>query len=251
MAVRKSINLLPGVFQTATNEKFLSATVDQLISEPNLKNLYGYIGRQFAPTYKSTDSYILEGTNDRQNYQLEPSTIVKTDSGDTTFFASYIDFLNQVRYHGGSTTDHSRLFASEYYSFDPQISFDKFVNFGQYYWLPNGPSTVQVNTSGVELIQTYLVARDETSGSYLYTANGQVNNTLILARGGSYSFEVEQSAEFWIQSELGLDGRVNATPTISTRAVLGVENNGTSSGIVTFNVPQRDAQARFTAMNTA
>lgn len=251
MAVRKSINLLPGVFQTATNEKFLSATVDQLISEPNLKNLYGYIGRQFAPTYKSTDSYLLEGTDDRQNYQLEPSTIVKTESGDTTFFCSYVDFLNQVRYHGGNTTDHSRLFTSEYYSFDPQISFDKFVNFGQYYWLPNGPSTVQVNTSGVELIQTYQVSRDETSNSYKYTAGGQVNNTLILARGGSYTFEVDQSAEFWIQSELGLDGRVNATPTVSTRAVLGVDNNGSSSGVVTFNVPQRDAQARFTAMNTA
>jgi hypothetical protein len=53
MTVRKSINLLPGIFQTDVNQKFLSATVDQLISEPNLKKTNGYIGRTFAPTYKA------------------------------------------------------------------------------------------------------------------------------------------------------------------------------------------------------
>ena len=34
MAARKSINLLPGVFRTDVNDKFLSATLDQLVSEP-------------------------------------------------------------------------------------------------------------------------------------------------------------------------------------------------------------------------
>ena len=77
MAARKSINLLPGVFRTDVNDKFLSATLDQLVSEPALKNLYGYIGRKFAPTFANGDSYITEGSTDRQNYQLEPSTIIK------------------------------------------------------------------------------------------------------------------------------------------------------------------------------
>ena len=62
MAARKSINLLPGVFRTDVNEKFLNATVDQLVSEPSLTTLYGYIGRQFAPTYQKGDSYVTEGT---------------------------------------------------------------------------------------------------------------------------------------------------------------------------------------------
>lgn len=86
MAARKSINLLPGVFQSDANKKFLSATVDQLISEPALKNLYGYIGRKFAPTFVNGDSYITEDSTDRQNYQLEPSTIIKDDQGDTYGF---------------------------------------------------------------------------------------------------------------------------------------------------------------------
>ena len=75
MAARKSINLLPEVFRTDVNEKFLSATLDQLISEPSLKNLYGYIGRKFAPTFAQADSYITEDSDQRQNYQLEPATI--------------------------------------------------------------------------------------------------------------------------------------------------------------------------------
>ncbi len=142
MAVRKSINLLPGVFQTDANEKFLSATIDQLISEPSMKNLYGYIGRKFSPTSHPGDSYVTEDTSERQTYQLEPSTIIKNDQGEITFFASYVDFLNQVRHYGGLTDNQSRLFNSEFYSFNPGISFDKFVNFSQYYWLPNRPVAV-------------------------------------------------------------------------------------------------------------
>ena len=250
MAIRKSIELLPGVFRTDVNEKFLSATIDQLISEPALKNLYGYIGRKFAPTYKNSDSYVIEDSLDRQYYQLEPSTIIKDASGEITFFSSYIDLLNKIKYYGGLTEDHSRLFASEYYSFDPKISFDKLINFGQYYWLPNGPTSVQVNTSGIELTKTYTVARNVSSARYDFTTGGAKNNTIVLARGGSYTFTVDQSSEFWIQSELGTDGVLTATPSISSRNVLGVENNGATVGDVVFNVPQKDAQDRFIKMTT-
>ena len=145
MAARKSINLLPNVFRTDVNDKFLSATLDQLISEPSLTNLYGYIGRKFAPTFVNGDSYITESSADRQNYQLEPATIITDADDNTTFFASYIDFLDKIRYYGGLTDDHSRLFTGEYYSYDPRISYDKFVNFGQYYWIPNGPPAVQID----------------------------------------------------------------------------------------------------------
>ena len=43
MAIRKSSALLPSVFQTNKNAKFLNATVDQLISEPNLKRFNSFI----------------------------------------------------------------------------------------------------------------------------------------------------------------------------------------------------------------
>ena len=96
MAARKTVNFLPTIFQTEVNSKFLSATVDQLVSEPNLKTVHGYIGRKFAPTYKARDSYIIEDSADRQNYQLEPSIVVRDDSNNITFFASYTDLLNKI-----------------------------------------------------------------------------------------------------------------------------------------------------------
>ena len=249
MAARKTLKFLPTIFQTDVNSKFLSATLDQLVSEPNLKTVHGYIGRKFAPTYKTRDSYVVEDSADRQNYQLEPSLLIRDEQQNITFFASYLDLLNKIEYYGGIVTDHDRLFASEYYSFDPHISFDKFVNFTQYFWLPNGPDPVDVSTGSVELSKTITVTRNAATGSFEFSSGGVVNNTLILARGGSYTFVVDQPGyPFWIQTELGIDGRLNAAPNLSSRDVLGVENNGEDVGQVIFNVPPSDAQDRFTGM---
>ena len=249
MAKRKTQTFLPQVFQTDTNQKFLSATMDQLVSEPDLTTLYGYVGRKFAPTYTSTDSYVIESNSDRQNYQLEPSIVIKDDQNNITFFATYLDLLAKIRYYGGITTDQNRLFEQEYYTFDPLISYDKFVNFSQYYWLPNGPDPVEVSTSGVDLTITYTVERDAPNNRYVFKNNGVVDSSIILARGGVYEFIVDQPGyPLWIQTELGTNGKLLATPTLSSRDVLGVENNGTDQGTITFRVPQATAQDRFLSM---
>ena len=250
MATKKTSNFLPTIFQTDVNNKFLSATMDQLVTEPNLRNIYGYIGRTFAPTYKNKDSYVIENSANRQKYQLEPSIVVRNEQKEITFFAGYNDILNKIEYYSGLTANHDRLFDGEYYSFDPQISFDKFVNFSQYYWLKDGPDPVDVNTSGVDLEKTFTVTRNANISRYNFITGGLVKNTITLARGGQYTFEVDQlGAGFWIQTELGVDGLVNATPTVSTRDVLGVINNGAETGTITFNVPQATAQERYVLMN--
>jgi len=250
MATRKTQTFLPQIFQTDTNQKFLSATMDQLVSEPDLQTLYGYIGRKFAPTYKSGDSYVIESSEDRQNYQLEPSILIKDDQNNVTFFATYLDLLAKIRYYGGITTDQNRLFEQEYYAFDPLISYDKLVNFSQYYWLPNGPDPVAVSTSGVDLTTTYTVERDAPNNRYIFLDNnGAVASTIVLARGGVYEFVVNQPGyPLWIQTELGTDGNLLATPTLSSRDVLGVVNNGIDVGTIKFSVPQSTAQDRFLSM---
>jgi len=50
---------------------------------------------------------------------------------------------------------------------------------------------------------------------------------------------------FWIQVDPGVDGKLIATPNISSRDVLGVENNGEDLGTVTFNVPTATAQSFY------
>lgn len=50
---------------------------------------------------------------------------------------------------------------------------------------------------------------------------------------------------FWIQTVPGVAGTLPTTPNISARQVLGVSNNGEDLGVVSFDVPQADAQAFY------
>lgn len=245
----KTLDFLPLVFQTPANQKFLNSTLDQLVAQPDFKKVNGYIGRKFAPTYKVGDNYIQEPTTDRQNYQLEPSVVSLDSKGNTQFFSTYTDLLQQIEYYGGITNNHTRLFSQESYSFDGQFDFDKFVNFNQYYWLPSGPSPVGVYSIPVDTQQTYTVTRNLLLNAYNLSGYNSSNPELILARGGTYQFEVNQPGfNFWIQTEPSLDGSRLTQPNINTRQVLGVTNNGTDNGIINFIVPQQDAQDGFVTM---
>jgi len=254
MAVNKSIQFLPEIFRTKTNEKFLHATVDQLISEPNLKKVNGYIGRKLAPSYKTTDSYIQEPSADRQNYQLESSIIIKNPITDEIeFTTTYFDLINQIAYHGGLSNNHDRLFKSEYYTYDPKIDLDKLINFSQYYWLENGPDAVTVSASGVPLEFTFNVVYDSVTKTYNFTGqNGIPNPTITLARGGVYDFAInDPDNNFYIQTRPGESGVDPLNLSISTREVYGVTNNGTDFGVTRFTVPLVNAQIMWTGMPLA
>lgn len=245
-------NLLPSIFRTKTNRKFLNATIDQLMSKPDIRKVNGYIGRTFAPTYNVLDNYNPEPSALRQHYQLEPSVVVTDANDNVKQFSSYIDLIEQIQSEGGLVNDHSRLFSGETYSFDGLVDFDKLVNFNQYYWLPDGPDTVQIFSNEIIFERTFKVVRDENTGSYYFSFNGSTSNPVIkLAHGGVYKFEVNQPGHpFWIQTEPGVSGVKENQPNISTRAILGVENNGTDVGVITFRVPQANAQDYYVAMPT-
>ena len=254
MAQIKTSNFLPEVFRTNANKKFLNATLDQLVTQPDLRNVNGYVGRKFAPTFKSTDNYQPEPTTLRQNYQLEPSIVVKSKvTGETEFFSSYIDLLQQISHNGGLIDNQSRLFANESYSFDGLFDFDKFVNFNQYYWLVDGPDPVSVYGSSVPTTETFTVTRNPATGTYMFSTSGSVENpTVRLARGGVYKFIVNQPGHpFWIQTDAGTSGTKPNQTNISSRAVLGVTNNGIDVGTVTISVPQASAQDFYVRMPLA
>lgn len=254
MAASKTLNFLPEIFRTDANKKFLSATIDQLISEPNFKRINGYIGRRVAPAFKASDNYILEDDKSRQNYQLEPCVISQDPSTERVdFFSSYRDLLQKISYYGGNVTDHDRLFSNEYYTFDGCFDLDKFINFNNYYWVPNGPESVDIFAGNVDSEGEYAVSRDTATGGFNFTGRGnETNPVLTLARGGTYIFRVNQPGhKFWIQTEPGIAGVKTTQANISTREILGVINNGNDQGTVTFRVPLSTAQERFTAMTLA
>ena len=53
-----SSDFLPKFYRTNANQKFLQATLDQLIQPGQAEKIEGYFGRKTAKAYKSTDSYI-------------------------------------------------------------------------------------------------------------------------------------------------------------------------------------------------
>lgn len=245
MPITKTINFLPAVFQTETNQKFVNATLDQLVTEPNLIPLNGYVGRQFAPGFDSSAEYIIEPNSQRQHYQLEPSVVVKNPiDGNVDFHSSYLETLQKVGFYGTNTSDQSRLWSNEYYSYDPKINLDAFINFGQYYWVPNGLTAVPVFSSTVPLEKTFFIYPNGNDKDYNVSGYGAIQNPeIILARGGTYTFNINQPGKpFWIQTDPGLSGKQINNNNLSSRQVLGVTNNGTDQGIITFTVPQSSSQ---------
>ena len=130
-----SSELLPKYFRTDANKKFLQATVDQLIQPGTVKMVNGYIGRKNSKSTSGADIFIQASDTSRQNYQLEPGLVIKDSLENTNFFKDYLDYINQLGVFGANTKNHSRLNTQEFYSWDPHIDWDKFVNFQQYYWL--------------------------------------------------------------------------------------------------------------------
>jgi len=251
MAAFKTLQFLPEIFRTDTNRKFLNATVDQLVSEPNLTKVNGYIGRKLAPSYKTTDSYITEPTKARQDYQLEPSIIIKDPATNKlTFATTYNDIVNKINFYGGFGSNQNRLFDNEYYSYDPQIDLDKFVNFAQYYWLENGPGAVTITATTVPLEQTFTISFDITTQTYRFSGYNNIPNPVItLARGGRYTFvSNEPGNKFYIQTAPGSLGVDPSVPNLSTRTVLGVSGNGQDVGDTVFQVPVESAQVQWSSM---
>ena len=253
MAFYNSINLLPETFRSQTNIRFLGATLDQLITDSANVPIDGYIGRRFAPTYQLGDNYNPEPTKQRQDYQLEPGIVIKDNQANVLLNSTYVDLLNALSKEGGINSNQERLFSDTFYTFDGHFDFDKFVNYNNYYWLPNGPAAVTVSSGTTPLLADYTVTRNTSLGGYTFSGvTGHADPQITLSRGGTYSFTVNQPGfPFWIQTESGTSGVDATVPTVSTREILGVTNNGTDVGVITFTVPQSSAQDFYTQMSLA
>ena len=253
MSTVSTVNFLPEIFRTAQNQRFLGATFDQLVSDASNVKLDGFVGRTFAPTYKVGDNYVPEISADRKNYQLEPAIVVKDTSGKVVSTSGYVDMTQGVQNIGGIINDPQRLFSSESYGYDGKFDYDKFVNYSNYYWLPDGPSPIQLFSNAVPYQQAFSVVRSSAEGGFVFSGlGGHANPQLTLARGGNYTFQIDQAGgNFWIQSAAGVDGVNPLLQTVSTREVAGVTNNGISSGIVQFNVPLASAQDFYILMPIA
>jgi hypothetical protein len=273
MARTRSVDFLPEIFQTDANKQFLAATLDQLIQEPKFKKTQGFIGRTVGPGANPNDKYVIEPNKTRADYQLEPGVVSLIPDTDTIKNAiTYPGMNDAIGFQGGNQARPDQLYESNYYTWDPFIDYDSFVNFSQYFWLPNGPQVVDVHAAGVAVTDNFVVNRE--NGVYTFSGVPGDNPRLELVRGGSYTFQVAQNAKETVNyrvrntgtSAYSIDFENNPTLTlargntyvfnlaltgvypfwikdlpttgISNAYDSGVTRNGSAVGSITFTVPQ-------------
>ena len=202
---RQTARHLPNFFRTDPNKKFLGGTLDPLTQPGKLTRINSYIGRKDIPNYEFADNYVEEDTTARQSYQLEPS-FVHDDivTGKVEWYADYIDYMNSLKYFGVFTGNHSNLNKSEAYAWDPNIDWDKFVNYKEYYWLPNGPDPITVYGEKETIVSEYTITSrlDDDNVAYIFSPDGlSVNPTLTLYKGQTYEFTINaKGAPFCIKT---------------------------------------------------
>jgi hypothetical protein len=247
MARIRTLNFLPDIFQTPSNAEFFGATLDQLVNPPSITKIQGYVGSRFGTGVNAKDYYVVEPTKTRVDYQLDPGVVfTKPNESVAKDFISYPGILDSIAMQGGIVDNNSRLFTSQFYSWDSFTDLDKTINFNQYYWLPEGPPAVTVAAASVFSKENYTVT--DLPNGYSIAAGagaGTINPTLTLLRGGTYTFSVSQTSQFWIQGAPGVSGYSPLQPNQPVRDVFGVSNNGASTGIVTFAVPSKTAQDEY------
>jgi hypothetical protein len=191
---RKSSQHLPRYFRTEVNNKFLSSTFDQFMQPGVAEKLNGFVGRKQAKAFQSQDFYIGDVSRERENYQLEPASVIKDNFGNVDFYADYNDYRNQIRNLDGAVDNDSVLSRQEFYAWNPHIDWDKFVNFREYYWLPNGPQSVPIAGESVDVETTYTVTSVDNidNFAFVFTPDGLTQNPeLTLYRGITYRFEID------------------------------------------------------------
>jgi hypothetical protein len=231
---RQTSDLLPRYYRTDANKKFLSATLDQLTKPGKVKKLTGYIGRAYAKSTVADDVFLQASTTERQNYQLEPAAVIQDYLGNVTFFKDYIDHMNHIEVFGGIVNNHARVNEQEFYSWDPHIDWDKFVNFEQYYWLPDGPPAVEVIGQTEEIESTFTVRTEDEGDTYAYifTPDGLTRNpTLTLYKGQTYKFEINSPNNPFSIKTARVSGDLE-------RYTDGVSASAIEEGVITFVVPR-------------
>jgi len=237
LPIRRTVELLPDVFQSTANEKFLGATMDALTQPGALEKLSGYIGRKYGKAFNSKDIYLDKTNTLRDVYQLEPGVVISKNN-KAVEFNDYIDFKNQLKFFGNNSERDDLITDSDTYSWNPPIDWDKFVNYREYFWQPVGPDSVGVAGQAREVTSSYRVRTDGLNEWVFFPDGLKKNPAITLYRGQTYEFDVNAPGDpFVIRTSNVLGEQSNYNK--------GVSNNGIEVGKITFTVPNDAPEQLF------
>lgn len=140
MKDRRVFSSLPKVLQTDVNKRLLGATDDILFEPEAFERIEGQIGDDTGVSQASKDRspFIVNKNTQDDRYQLAPCVVSYNKDGSVANGAFYSDLVGHIKANGGITTDENRLFECDYFSFNPPINVDKWVNFSKYFWTGDG-----------------------------------------------------------------------------------------------------------------
>jgi len=128
-----AIEFLPEWAQnTEQIQKFFDGAIQQWFTPENNEAINGYIGTKGSAD--KSKLFIDEQDSLRNEYQLSPSYVSKSDSNTILGALHYQDLIDNLKNEGALTEDESRLLAGTFYSWAPPLNPDMFVNYSNYYW---------------------------------------------------------------------------------------------------------------------
>ena len=217
----KTLSFLPEVFQTAKLKNFFDGTVEQLFSSPDSVKTTEFIGRKDDVYYsQEKDNYKIEKTKSRQDYQLEPTLVLRDpDSLAKIDGVFYTEALNHVSSENGKTNNQNRLFGQKYYSYAPPIDYDKFVNYENYYWYPSAdPLLPSIVVTGS--VETFSANASQTAFTLTYPITTSIDTVSV---NGSVTTDYET---------LGLNLEfANSSLTISVNDIIEVTHKVSPTNI--------------------
>ncbi len=183
--VLQTSNFLPGYFRTDTNVKFLSTTLDKLVSKGTPEDINLYVGKKSGTVYRPTkDFYLEEPRSIRADYQLEPGVVFNDIDGNVTDALAYDDFIEQLKLNWNKTKPD--CLDSEYYIWNPPIDTDMFTNFTSYYWLKFDPLPIQLEGT--------INVTEDIIGKLQYTTPVQPNGKQLTFHNGMKVYFINKNS---------------------------------------------------------
>ena len=181
----KKYTKLPVIHQTPVIKNFFDTTVEQLFSKANVESMSAYVGRREEDLLDARDTYILQPTADRDKFSLEPAvSSIDQITGKSTNIMFYEDYINVLKSYGVNTLNQNSIFDTEAYTFLPPISIDKFVNYQEYFWSPNGPTPVIVEGTDTNPIN---IEKDIVGKKSFTTPSGvELKSGMVVTFSGNY-----------------------------------------------------------------
>ena len=128
-----AIDFLPEWAQnTEQIQKFFDGAIQQWFTPESNEAINGYIGTKGSAD--KSKLFIDENDSLRNEYQLSPSYVSKSNTNAILGSLHYQDLIDNLKNEGALTDNESRLLQGTYYSWAPPINPDMFVNYSNYYW---------------------------------------------------------------------------------------------------------------------